>query len=308
MKINNTFQIILKNKSKYINYILIGLILIYIIYIIYNTFPRISYSNKDIVEHLISDESRKVDILSKNSLSWLKNKVKQLNIDKRDISVNLPIKEAYSKAILTFLPIEHLEYMLKLSTYSIDRLKEEASKLEIPVAIYGDNREKILTAIDTQTNPQHLLDNMDKSMINVEEEEEERIKHKTTKHILRNCPRITNKCLEDKIENDYKYSQCLSEDGYEKCMTCFNNKIRESEYIGKGTKFSSDTNDQGCNYKDMELLCMRANPLTCNDGKYLSCPCKLSDNEDNYDIETKREHDKYYDKLNEKHKYILPTL
>ena len=288
-----------------INYIIICSISIYIIYIIYNICSNYGYINhkNNIVEHLISDKSRKVDIMSKNSLSWLKNKAKQLNIDKRDISKNLPIKDAYSIAIIRKLPIEHLEYMLKLSTYSIDRLRVEAIKLGISNDKYGnDNREQILAAIDNNTNPEHVKQYMINSKRYAEEEEEEQ------KHILRNCPRITNKCLEDTIENEYKYSQCLSENGYEKCMTCFSNKIRESEYIGKGTSFCKDTNDQGCNYKDMELLCMRANPLTCNDGKYLRCKCNISDNDDNYDSKTKLEHDIYYDKLNEKHKYILPTL
>ena len=103
------------------------------------------------VEHLISSKSDKLDVLTKFSLNWLKNKAKTMDIPKGEISKNLLPKEAYANSIIRYLPRAHREYMMKLSTYSNDRLKEEAFRHG--VGVVGKSRRQIMDGIKTATNP-----------------------------------------------------------------------------------------------------------------------------------------------------------
>jgi hypothetical protein len=254
------------------------------------------------VEHLISSKSDTVDVLTKFSLNWLKNKAKTMDIPTDEISKNLLPKEAYANSIIRYLPRAHREYMMKLSTYSNDRLKEEAFRHG--VGVVGKSRRQIMDGIKTATNPKHTIARWkkEKHVVTTSEEEEEEVKHKKSGYAIQpGCPRIYKKCIKDQLLNDYKYTECLDQDNYEKCMSCFNNKIGDSRYIGKGTNFA-------CNYKDMELLCMRKHPDSCDDGDYLNCPCKSPGQDtDNYDLNTKSKNDKHHNMLRKKDHYLLSS-
>ena len=277
-----------------IKYILIGFVIAYILYC--------NVKREDFVEHLISYKSDKVDILSRFSLGWLKHKVKSMDIPKDEISVNLRPKEAFAVAIIRHLPEKHREYMLKLKTYSLEKLRVIA--LENGIITSGLDKRALLNAIDKATSPKNQFKKWSKhAIVPEEEEEEEEIEDDSSKSYARltNCPRIYKKCIKDRLLNDYKYTDCLNQDNYEKCMTSFNNKISDSKYIGGGTNFA-------CNYKDMELLCMNRNPDSCKDSNYLNCPCKTpSDNRDDYEYKRKNEHDNHHQMLRDKDHYLLSS-
>ena len=280
-----------------IKYILIGLLIVYILYC--------NVKREDFVEHLISDISDKVDILSRNSLIWLKNKAKSLGIPKGEISVNLLPKEALSLAIIRYLPEEHYEYMLKLKTYSLDKLREIAAGYDIQDAAVLD-KENLLNELDKATNLKSQFKRWSKLKIIPEEEdhmEEDQIEKDSTKLYadLSRCPQIYKKCNDDVLFNDNKYNDCLNQDNYEKCMVCFNDKISDSKYIGGGTDFE-------CNYKDMELLCMKQNPGSCWKSKYLTCPCKTYKSDiDEYEFKRKNEHDLHQCIIRDKAHYLLSS-
>ena len=286
----------LKHIDK-IKYVLIGFVIAYILYC--------NVKREDFVEHLISDKSDKVDILSRFSLGWLKNKAKSMRIYKDEISVNLRPKEAYAVAIIRHLPEEHREYMLKLKTYSLDKLRGIAAEYGINTS--GLDKRGLINAIDKATSPKNQFKRWasKKSIPSeeeevVEEEEEDATKHKII-HYLNKCPPIYKKCIKDRIFNDYKYNDCLNQDNYEKCMTCFNNKISDSKYVGGGTNFA-------CNYKDMQLLCMKQNPDSCKDSNYLNCPCWSTDGDrKDYEFKRKKSHDNHHNMLRGKDHYILSS-
>jgi len=281
--------------------------IVYIVYIIYlySKYTNNNYINKyinnankyPIIETLLNIEGDKVAVISKFPLNWLKNKVKSWNIphgqlieinsDESKKNLNITNNESYKRimaiAILRKLPEIHKENILLVSTYSTSKLNKYAQNLGIVVT--GRTREDIMADINVAINPESTIKRWNNSYSHLlsEGEEEEDIIDNTphkTGGILRACPPIKKTCITDTVVNDYKYTECLDQDSYEKCMVCFNNKIGDSRYIGKGTNFNnSDKVNDGCDYLDMEILCMKKNPDSCKKSKYLRCPCRTNQSE-----------------------------
>ena len=316
---------IFKFDNNIIFKVVICISLVYILYIFLDYVYTISI-HKPIIENMINVESDNVDIISRYPLRWLKEKVKKWDIsdeiysnpEENNANLNITNNESYKRsmslAILRKLPEIHREQMFKLSTYSDSDLKSFAEKLDITINDNGKTKKQkqidLMDAISVQINPENTIKRWEKSYKHLlisgeeEEEEEETIDHKHHKDafILRACPRLKNKCITDTEMNDYKYNECLDQDSYEKCMSCFINKRGESNYVNRGTGFD-------CTYTEMATLCMKENPGSCKHSKYLQCPCRTNKTDrENSDKKIDSHHSLINDNINNSKTKVLDAV
>jgi hypothetical protein len=253
------------------------LILIILIFYIINSY-RCSFN---VYENLIGYETDMIDNLSKYPTRWLEKTAELLQINIRDIPETDSNKRNLATAIKKKYPKDGLKYI----KYENRNLNEQSDKYLKSYAIFlcNHNPECIDTSI-TNANRHNLIKiirkNSKSSILfeegeedweyNENDEEEEEI-ISLSQPAYPDCPIIYDKCISDVNDNSHKYSKCLNnQNNYEQCMMCFDAKIRGSNYINKG--FTSSFK-KSCNYKDLELLCFNRYKDTCNDGKYLRCPC-----------------------------------
>lgn len=226
-------------------------------------------------EHLVNDESQIVDNLMKHSLEWLKNITYKMVIRPRDISTDISSKKSIKKglaiAIMRNLDNYTSQLRFRFNQMSLSQIQRYGGL----IGIGGKDKQDIIEAIIKKK-----IGDITRPIVYSEEESgeesgEDNIFNKSTYQIPYECRIIYPQCNKDTQDNKSKYKQCLyDQNNYEECMMCFNNKINSSQYIHQGFKTK-------CEYKDIELLCMKNYPDTCQTSKYLKCPCLYSNNETN---------------------------
>ena len=258
------------------------LILIILIFYIINSY-RCSFN---IYENLIDYEADMIDDLLQYPTRWLEKTAELLKINIRDIpefdshkrNLATAIKNKYPKDGLQFIKFENrnlnerdVPYLKRYATFLCNRNPECIDSSITNLSSVGLKSE-LINIINRNHMSSILFEEGDDEGEYTENEGEEEIKS-LIQPAYSNCPIIYDKCISDVNDKPHKYSKCLKKQkNYEQCMMCFNNKIESSNYINRG--FTSGDRKKGCDYKDLELLCFNRFKDTCNDGKYLRCPCK----------------------------------